>query len=268
MRLKIWLAAVVGVSVPTVVLWFAPRLAQPLWYHDFADQRCLLCVPHALNVLSNAPFVLAGAWGVGYLLWARELPGFRNPAERWPYVAFFLLIALTGFGSAYYHSLPNNDRLMWDRLPLAMAFMALLAIIIAERIDRRAGMLLLVPLTLLGAGSVIYWHVTEGLDRGDLRPYLLVQFGSIAALPFILAMFPPRYTGSADLVAALGWYVGAKVLEVLDKPIYSLGHLVSGHTLKHLAAAVSGFLILHMIAHRRPLQLETAPRAENAQGVA
>src|SRR5262249_34597063 len=160
-----------------------PPYPQPLEYHNFADQRCFCGIPHTLNVLSNVPFVVVGVWGVWYLVRNDHLPGFRSGAERWPYVVFFLFIALTGIGSAYYHADPNNDRLVCDRLPLAVAFMTLFAIIIAERIDYRAGMLLWGPVAILGGGSVFYWHWTELQGSGDMRLYLFVQFFPLLALP-------------------------------------------------------------------------------------
>ena len=124
-----------------VAVYFVPPISQPLWYHDFADQRPLLGIPHMMNVVSNLPFFLVGVWGVGYLVVSKPLPGFESSQERWPYVVFSsVAIPLTGVGSAYYHSHPDNDRLVWDRLPLSVAFMCLFAILIAERIDRRAGL--------------------------------------------------------------------------------------------------------------------------------
>lgn len=230
-----------------------PRFAQPLWYHDFADQRPLLGIPHMMNVVSNLPFVLVGVWGVGYLLATTPLPGFRDPSERWSYVVFFAAVALTGVGSAYYHSHPDNDRLVWDRLPLLLACMTLLAILIAERIDRRVGFWMMVPLMLLGGGSVFYWHATESWGNGDLRAYLFMQLFPLLLALLILALFPARYTGSAYFYGALALYALAKVLELLDKPVFSLGQMVSGHTLKHLAAAMSPLMILLMIQSRHPL---------------
>jgi len=44
-------------------------------------------------------------------------------------------------------------------------------------------------------------------------------------------------------------------LEALDKPIFSAGHIVSGHTLKHLAAAAAGHCILRVLQKRRPVSL-------------
>ena len=263
-RLKLISCLLFGLGIPIAVLVAVPPIAQPLWYHDFADQRCLLCVPHALNVLSNLPFLLVGAWGILYLL--RRTPhGFHESWERAPYLVFFSAIALTGFGSAYYHWHPDNDRLLWDRLPMAVGFMAFFASIIAERIDRRAGLLLLVPLVIVGAGSVLYWHWTEVWGRGDLRPYFLVQFYPLAAVPFILILFPARYTRGSDIYGVIAWYAGAKGLELLDELIYSQGHVVSGHTLKHLVGAVSAFLVLFMLQHRRPLPAPTVP-SEAAPG--
>jgi len=226
-------------------------------YHCFADQRTLLGLPHCLNVLSNVPFLLIGVFGLNFLFRQEALrPGgpFRQPAERWPFVLFFLGVGLTAFGSAYYHLDPSNDRLLWDRLPMAVAFMALFAAVLAERISLRFGLVLLPVLVAAGLASVLYWHWTEQRGEGDLRPYFLVQFGTMLALPVLLLLFPPRYTGTACLFAALGWYAVAKVCEhPLDAPIYALGSWVSGHTLKHLTAALAVYLVLKWVKQRVPV---------------
>jgi hypothetical protein len=241
----------------TSVMLAIPPFAQPLWYHDFADSRSYLGIPNALNVLSNIPFVFVGALGFLFVMSpAAKQPGrsFMSPAERWPYAFFFLFIGLTGFGSAYYHAKPDNDRLLWDRLPLAIAFMAFFAIMISERISRRAGNVLFWPLVILGGASVVYWHQSEVQGAGDLRIYLLVQFYPLLAIPLMLWLFPPKYTRTSDLIGALAWYLAAKALELLDKNVYAQGGLISGHTLKHLLAAVTPYLIYHMIKHRRPIE--------------
>jgi hypothetical protein len=233
----------------------APRLAQPQWYHDFADQRCLLCVPHALNVLSNLPFVLVGLVGLWFTLKPHPFHrrAFIHPAERWLFVTLFAAIVLTGIGSAYYHADPTNARLLWDRLPLAVAFMALFAAVIADRVSARAGITLFLPLVLLGASSVVYWHVSELRGAGDLRPYLFVQLFPLLAVPLMLLLLPPRYTRGADLVAALVCYLLAKALELLDAQVYAHGQVVSGHTLKHLVAGLSGLWLVVMVVKRRPV---------------
>jgi hypothetical protein len=78
-----------------------------------------------------------------------------------------------------------------------------------------------------------------------------VQVYSLLAL-FLVFLLPPRYTRGSDLLAVAGLYVLAKIFESADRPIFSLGHLVSGHTLKHLAAGLAGFWILRMLQKRRP----------------
>src|SRR5579864_8443084 len=207
-------------AVVTGVMLAIPPFEQDLDYHNFADDRCFLEVPNTLNVVSNIPFVIVGVLGLCFLgSPAAKEPGrsFVDPSERWPYAFFFLFIALTGFGSAYYHWKPDNDRLLWDRLPLAIAFMAFFAIMISERISRRAGTILFWPLVLLGAGSVVYWHQSEVHQAGDLRIYLLVQFYPLLAIPLMLWLFPAKYTGTADLIGALVSYLAAKAFELLDR---------------------------------------------------
>jgi hypothetical protein len=178
-------------------------------------------------------------------------PAFREPGERWPYVVFFGGLLLTGFGSAYYHWEPGNARLAWDRLPLAITLMGLLAATIAERIGVKSGLWLLGPLVALAAGSVIYWHWTEQRGAGDLRLYALVQFYPLVAIPLMLWWLAPRYTRGANLLAAAATYAAAKGPELLDGWILSATRVVSGHTLKHLLAALAGYWVLHMLGHRR-----------------
>jgi hypothetical protein len=223
-------------------------------YHRLADGRAWFGVPNALNVLSNAGFVLVGAFGLRCVLGAGARSGaaFREPRERWPYVVFFGGLLLTGFGSAYYHWAPGNERLAWDRLPLAITVMGLLDATIAERIGVRPALRLLVPLVALAGASVVYWHLTELRGGGDLRPYVLVQFYPIVAIPLMLWLLPPRYTRGGDLLAAAATYALAKLPELGDAWIFSLTHVASGHTLKHLMAALAGYWVWHMLRHRRP----------------
>jgi hypothetical protein len=47
--------------------------------------------------------------------------------------------------------------------------------------------------------------------------------------------------------------VAAKILEALDWQVLEMAG-VSGHTLKHLAAALAGYIVLRMIALRSPVE--------------
>jgi len=249
--------ALIGLAaVAALVVAWLPPIRQDLGYHQMADGRTLLGVPNALNVLSNLAFVAVGAlglWGLGRGESASGAP-FVEPSERWAYAVFFASLALTGLGSAYYHAAPDNARLLWDRLPLAATLMALFAATIAERLSVGAGVLLLPLLTALGLASVLQWYAGEVHGRGDLRLYGVVQFYPMLAIPLLLLLREPRYTGGGWLVAALGLYAAAKLFEALDAVIFDLGHVVSGHTLKHLAAALAGLAIWRMLYTRHPVR--------------
>ena len=240
-----------GVSGAAFLL--IPPIPQDPAYHRLADSRTWLGIPNALNVLSNAGFLLVGALGLRVVFGGDGArPVFREPTERWPYVVFFGGLLLTGVGSAYYHWAPGNVRLAWDRLPLAITMMGLLAATIAERVGVKAARWLLGPLVALAAGSVGYWHWTEQQGAGDLRLYALVQFYPVVAVPLMLWWLPPRYTRGGDLLAAAATYAAAKLPELLDGWVLSVTRVVSGHTLKHLLAALAGYWVLRMLRHRRP----------------
>jgi hypothetical protein len=234
-----------------------PPLPQDISYHAFADERMFLGVPNFLNVASNLPFILVGALGLVELFHVRPNVLFIDQAERWPWLVLFTGILLTGFGSSYYHLVPNNDRLVWDRLPMTIAFMGFFASTIGERVHVRAGTWLLGPLVWLGFASVLSWHLGERRNVGDLRLYGFVQFYPLVTIPLMLYFFPARYTRGSDIIVALGWYLLAKVLEVgfIDHGIYSVGQVVSGHTLKHLAAALGAYWLYRMVRFRQPISI-------------
>lgn len=246
----------VGVTLAAIALtFFLPPISQPQGYHGLADSRMLLGIPNCLDVISNSAFLLVGALGLAFVVRRSELGAsnsFLTTQERWPYALFFLGVALTSLGSAYYHLAPGNGRLVWDRLPVILAFMSFFSAIIVERISVKAGLWLLLPLAACGVGTVIYWHLSELQGRGDLRFYALAQGYPILAVPLMMLLFPPRYTRSAAVFAVVGIYIFAKVFELLDKPIFDLGRIVSGHTLKHLAAATSAYWVLRMLKLRSP----------------
>src|SRR5246127_1872563 len=122
------LVALLGLMAASLaILPLLPPIPQDPSYHQFADQRTLLGIPHFWNVVSNLPFVLVGAMG----LW-------QFGRDRASFV-LFLGVFLTGFGSAYYHWDPNDGTLFWDRLPMALTFMAMLAVAVEERVSAKAG---------------------------------------------------------------------------------------------------------------------------------
>jgi hypothetical protein len=62
----------------------------------------------------------------------------------------------------------------------------------------------------------------------------------------------------------MAWYVLAKLLEHLDGQVYSALGLVSGHTLKHLAASLGALWILLLLMQRRRKVQKNLPASVEA----
>ena len=181
------------------IFLFDLPLKQDEAYHAFADQRCLCCVPNCMDVLSNAGFLGVGIYrsiyGDGLTL-------------------FNAGIIATAFGSAYYHWYPTTARLVWDRLPMTVAFSGVFSN--SLRISQPEAL-------VAGLLSVIHWHAYE-----DLGPYVVFQYGGVLATAY----------HQPGLAVAL--YICAKLCERFDVLIFSkTNYLISGHTCKHLLAALA-----------------------------
>ena len=161
------------------------------------------------------------------------------------YFTFFLSIVGVAFGSGYYHLWPSNQTLFWDRLPIGVGFMGFFVGMLSDLVDQRLSRLLW-PMVAIGIVSVVVWIVFE-----DLRLYAWVQFMPLLCLPFLATLFKSRFSHQWMLLVAFGWYAVAKVAEVFDHAVFELTlGLMSGHTLKHLLAAVGCFCILLMLKLR------------------
>ncbi len=245
-----------GLLVAGGLAW-GPRIPQDPAYHAFADQRTCWGITHCGDVLSNLPFALIGAWGLGWLGRAgRSATLFQQAQEGWAYWVFFSGVLLTAFGSAWYHLEPDNARLVLDRLPMTLAFMGIFSAVISERISVRWGTALLGPLLLFGVASVGWWRWTEAQGRGDLRPYVLVQFYPLLAILVLLSCWPSRYPHGRDFWALLGWYGAAKLAEHWDHRLSNLTGVLSGHNLKHLLAASGTYWVLRLLQRRSAAGLE------------
>jgi hypothetical protein len=232
---------------------FAPPLLQDQAYHRFADTRALAGVVNAADTLSNLAFLVVGVLGLAFLQRERAAASserFATPREILPYGVFFAGVALTSAGSAWYHLAPDDARLVWDRLPMTIAFMSLVAAVVSERVSVRAGAALLWPLVLLGLASVVYWRWSALAGFENLRPYLAVQFGSIAVVLAVSLLYRSRYTHGWVIFVLAAAYGIAKVVEVYDRPIFEAGQWLSGHTLKHLAAALGVYFLLIALQRR------------------
>jgi hypothetical protein len=245
-----YLLIFVAVATAFIAL-LLPPIPQPLSYHNFADHRGWLGIPNFGDVVSNVPFAFVGIWGL-IALGTPNKVRFADARERWLYVVMFAGLILTAFGSGYYHLAPDNARLVWDRIPIMIVFMALLSAVIAERVSDTVGLALFPILQAAGVGSVWLWRASELRGHGDLRFYATVQVYSILVLLLIL-LFPAKYTRGYDFAIVVGFYVLAKIFEETDRSVFFFCHFVSGHTLKHFAAAAASYWILRMLMKRKAI---------------
>ena len=245
-----WRPSLLGaVGVLVIIAAFAVGpVPQDPGYHLFADKESIAGIPNALNVLSNLPFLVIGILGLRLITQHAESV---TPQTQLAWRVFFVGIALTAFGSGYFHLQPNNDTLIWDRLPMTISFMSLVSIIVAEYFSPLLGKRLLLPLLLAGIGSVAYWAFTESLGKGDLRPYAIVQFLPMLLIPMVIILYQTRSDLGRYIWWMIAFYAAAKIAEQLDEPLYAIGNLMSGHTLKHLLASLAPASLLYGLMQRR-----------------
>jgi hypothetical protein len=256
-RTRLVVVVLILIALSAVIL-AGPAIPQDPGYHRMADTRCMLGIPNLLNVVSNVPFAVVGAAGLIVVFRRQCAP----PQRRGPFAAVFAGTALTALGSAYYHLAPDNTRLVWDRLPMSLVCAGLLTVMVAECGDAAAARRLFVPLLALAPSTVLYWQWSETHGAGDLRPYAIVQYGTLVAIVLLLALFGRRIEGAVHFAGAVLAYGFAKVLELADGPIFAItGHAVSGHTLKHLTAAIGLAFIAALIRGRSRIAAAAQPRA-------
>jgi hypothetical protein len=218
-----------------------PPIAQDPTYHDFADNRSFFGIPSFLNVTTNLAFLAVGIAGIG---WCTNGRGAMS--ARWSWMACFIGVALVCLGSGYYHLAPNNGALVWDRVPMSVGFKGLLVAVLAEHLNLRLERILLVLAILFGIASVMVWHVTD-----DLRLYAWVQFMPLLVIPAVLLLFDSPYTHRGLLLVALAIYAVAKLAEHYDRAVFTAtGQIISGHSLKHLLAALALFVVYRMLRRR------------------
>jgi hypothetical protein len=224
------------------------RIAQPPHYSEFADQSVVSGIHHAADVFSNAGFALVAIWG-----WLALYPKRASEPLRagWPGYRLFLIgLLLTAFGSGFYHLAPDNARLIWDRLPIALACAGLL---VGVRGDTRPGSkteIEAIVLALFAVASVAWWVYTDRMGADDLRPYLLLQGLPLVLIPLWQAIYRAPRADRIAFAAAMALYVLAKVTEVLDHEIANALGVVSGHTLKHLIATMATAAVVFGLTRR------------------
>ena len=267
---------------------FVGPISQPQSYHNFADRRRCVCrcggmmflppnyqhigivLPNFGDTASNVVILLGGLSGVVSLV-ALDLMGEtetdgrvgigRTPSEEWQLGVclplFFAATVTVSIGSTYYHWNPNNSTLVWDRLPMTVAFAAIFCYMLDEYLpaqddgskdESSIGQDMLLPLIITGIASVLYWSWTD-----DLRLYAVVSiFPMLLMVVLVLCCSPPRHGGTVQQVVGLLLYSASKICEDKDYEIFNLtGKRVSGHSLKHILAGLAPIAIAHMVFMRK-----------------
>ena len=259
----------VALALATALAGLAPAVAQYADYHAFADQRTLWGLPFAMDVLSNLPFAVMGVWGL-LRLRTIQTPRARRtgfaawvPGDAQHHLAqlFFGGLLLTALCSGYYHLHPNDLGLAIDRMGMLAAFAGLLGLAAADRISARAGQWTAAAVLVLGPVAVGVWAVSA-----NLLPWSVLQGGGMLLVVYLACRKPLIGAWGVPLATVIGWYALAKLLELGDHPILSMSDgMVSGHTLKHLAAAMAAWPVMAVMQNgaqmrsRPPLTVHGSP---------
>ncbi|MDD2925238.1 hypothetical protein [Rhodoferax sp.] len=238
-----------------VLASLGPNVAQQAQYHAFADQRGWQGLPRVMDVLTNLPFAVAGLWGlvrVGQASLQRSLDAYLQLAA-----VFFGGLLLTAAGSGYYHWQPDNFGLAWDRLGMVVAFAGLLGMAVADRISLRGGVVTVAITLLAGPVAVLVWY-----QSGNLLPWVVLQGGGML-LVLVLALRQPVPGGwGLPLMAVAALYTLAKLLELGDHAVLAwTSGLVSGHSLKHVAAALAAWPVMTVMHNHPQFKLYRAAKA-------
>ena len=256
--LAVWLgAALFGPNLISLVgleAWMSSQAHLYAHGQPFVDARSWLGVPNALDVLSNLPLALAGLWGMGALRKRRRSAGLHKNTGQVLRV-FFVGLVLTAAGSAVYHWAPSAVGLALDRLGMAVAFAGVLGLAMAERVGARIARNTLIAVLLVGTLSAVM-----PVARGNVLPWAVVQFGGMAFLAWAAWRTPLPTALGVSLGSVLALYAVAKLFEVGDAEVFhALGGLVSGHTLKHCAAAVAAWPVIRALRENAQFDGTTAP---------
>jgi cbb3-type cytochrome oxidase subunit 3 len=245
-RLLVHLPLVVTVVAGALLLAHGP-IAQLAHYHEFADQSSLPGVAHAADVLSNLGFAVVAAWGM------LRLRAMHNAGRR-GYWLFLAGLLLTAFGSGFYHLAPDNARLAWDRLPIALACAGLLAGVRAECLSKPDATADSWLLGMFAVFSVGWWYFTEQRGTGDLRPYLLLQCLPLVLIPLWQWIYRAPRRDRIAFGCALALYVAAKCAELADHQVLAALGVASGHTVKHLLATAAAAVIVARLVDRQNIK--------------
>ncbi len=238
------------IAILTIGAFSFKPIPQSQSYHLFADHHGLWGMPNALNVLSNAAFLVVGVYGL------LRRPRFSLGGDvLLGLITFLVGLVLVCAGSAYYHWAPSDQTLLWDRLPMSLAFLGVSFSLIAAQSRLKVAFLLYLILEGAGVAATLYSHFGN-----DLRFYAMCQ-----VLPLILTVIsavrlwptPALRPRARELLLGFSAYGLAKASEHFDAEVFALtAQVISGHTLKHLLAAVGAFFVLRFFLYLKPAEVQ------------
>lgn len=249
--LAVWLLAVVAGPplLAFVGLAFNPHGHAHLYAHGhpFVDARTWWHMPNTMDVLSNLPLLIAGLWGLMVL--SRSRLSALHGHTRQALSVFFWGLALTGVGSSVYHWAPEAQSLVLDRLGMAVTFAGALGLAMAERVGVQAARNTMLVVLLTGSLSA-----AMPLTHGNVLPWVVVQFGGMAFMAWAALRRPLPTALGVSLGALIAWYALAKALEMGDAAVFNAtADLISGHSLKHLVAALAAWPVIRAMRQNAPV---------------
>jgi hypothetical protein len=204
--------------------------------HAFIDARSFFGIPNCMDVLSNLPFLIGGAWGLIALRSAQSMAAPLQTAAR----VFFIGLILTFLGSSFYHWAPIDFGLMMDRIGMAVAFAGVISLAAGSRlgatVSERATpiLLMLAPLAAVAAYTL-----------QNVLPWAIVQFGGMALIVWLACLPRSKAMPSIHLGVLITLYALAKLFEAQDTQVFELTQgLISGHSLKHIAASLAAVPVI------------------------
>lgn len=231
------IAIIISITLLFIILWSRLPQIDAKTYFAFADSRKLLGIHNHLNVISNLPFILISLWGLKTI---RKKSHFFTKKENIYLVSFCVGVFLTGLGSSYFHYTPNPSTLVWDRIPMTICFSSLLALIINDRVNPNISMT--IYYLLIPSGFITVFGYAYGIL--NLRPYLVLQFGTLLFIIFTTLVFRVNKLSNRAIYLSVLSYVAAKFFEVYDIHLMQITNQISGHTVKHLFAALSIYILI------------------------
>ena len=190
------------------------KISFPQSYHKFIDNRTISGIPNFMNIVSN----LAIALPAFYLMKKQKKISFLS--------INILLLAIT---SAIYHMNPNDNTIFLDMLFV----MSINTVVFSYFVNKQVGNFIFI----LGILSVFYWKKYD-----DLRFY---EFLKIAIPVYAIFMLYKNPKVNHYIFPVIILTILIRVSEYNDKEIYKLtGGIISGHSLKHIFAALDIYLII------------------------